>query len=106
MSFYAFLPELVVDLLVEDHGLPVHVEDPDVVGPPEVVLDEADHPAGPLVPLVAMARALTPIHLGASQFHARVAQALGEGPTFNKQISGKSLQLLTQIHDVHHLVLD
>ena len=44
------LPKLVVDLLVKDEHLPVHVVDPDVVRLPGVVLDEARHAAAALVP--------------------------------------------------------
>ena len=66
MSFYAFLPELVVDLLVEDERLSVHVKDPDVVGSLEVVLDKADHATGPFVPSITVTRTLTSVHLNQS----------------------------------------
>ena len=55
--------ELVVDLLVKDHCLSVHVKDPDVVGSLEIVLDEADHTTGPFVPSITVTRPLTSVHL-------------------------------------------
>ena len=61
------LLELIVDLLLKDQQVVVHVIDPYEVGPLEVVLDEANHPAAPLVPPVAVARALAVIHLGNKQ---------------------------------------
>jgi len=55
--------ELVVDLLVKDECLSVHVKDPDVVGSLEVVLDKADHATGPFVPSVTVTWPLTSVHL-------------------------------------------
>ena len=55
--------ELVVDLLVKDECLSVHVKDPDVVGSLEVILDKADHATGPFVPSVTVTWPLTSVHL-------------------------------------------
>ena len=64
--------ELVVDLLVKHQHLFVHVKDPDVVGPLEVVLDKANNATGPLVPSVTVTGPLTPVNLNPkfSQFVA------------------------------------
>lgn len=44
------VPELVVDLLIEDDDPSIHVDDSDEVRPPGVVLDEAGHAARSFVP--------------------------------------------------------
>ena len=36
--------------LIEHNGSPLHVDDPDVIGPPGVIFDEASYPAAPFVP--------------------------------------------------------
>ena len=48
------LPELIVDLLVKNENHSVHVIHANEVGPPQVVLDEADHTTGPFVPPVVV----------------------------------------------------
>jgi len=54
--------KLVVDLLVEYDGSPLHVYYADVVGPPGVILDEARHAAAALVPSL-VTRSLRPVYL-------------------------------------------
>ena len=55
--------ELIVDFLIKDQDHPVHVIHPDVIRPPQIVLDKADNTTGPLVPSVVVTRAFTAIHL-------------------------------------------
>ena len=46
--------ELVEDLLVEHENHPVHVVDANEVGAAQVVLHQAGHTAGPLVPSIVV----------------------------------------------------
>ena len=57
------LLKLVVYLLVELQCVLVHIIDPDVVGPLEVVLDKTNHTTSPLVPAVTVSWAFTLVHL-------------------------------------------
>ncbi len=63
IKFYKNPLELVVDLLFEDQEMVVHVVEPDEVRPLQVVLDEANYAAAPLVPSVAVAGTLAVIYL-------------------------------------------
>ena len=60
------LPELVVDLLIKNKDSSIHIINPDKIGSPQIVLDKADDPTGPLVPPVVVSWPLTPVDLSHS----------------------------------------
>jgi len=63
---WGLVPELIVDLLVKYQDSPVHIIHPDEVGPPQVILYEADDTTGSFIPPVVMPRPLTPVDLSHS----------------------------------------